>query len=273
MAKTPGLSERDIERRFEKGCGQGRLSDYKPFLTVQDVSSKGRSHRVLGAKTNRIHHLLSDLELAVFLSLDWSADVTDIREQYPLQRDNTVTLAAEAGICHPEMGGVNQVMTSDFLVDSPSWTHRKFAIQVKYASDVNDARTVEKLELERRYWKTLNIPWFLITDRDVSKDAVANIKWLTAVSMERPPTEDLQRYTQLFLRCIQEAPRKKLVTLAQQLDLDYSLEAGEALYWLRILLSQRYLLFDVKVPYQALMASDISANSSLVAEGGRRAAG
>ena len=41
--------------------------DYQPFVKVADISSLGRSHRVFGHKTKRTHHLISDLELAVFL--------------------------------------------------------------------------------------------------------------------------------------------------------------------------------------------------------------
>ena len=40
---------------------------YQPFVKVQDISSLGRSHRVFGHKSGRTHHLLSDLELSVFL--------------------------------------------------------------------------------------------------------------------------------------------------------------------------------------------------------------
>ena len=42
------------------------------WLTVRDLSSLGRSHRVYGHKTKRTHHLLSDLELAIFLILEWN---------------------------------------------------------------------------------------------------------------------------------------------------------------------------------------------------------
>ena len=51
--------------------------DYKPWLTVRDVPSLGRSHRIFGHKSQRTHHLLSDLELAVFLLLEWHPDTED----------------------------------------------------------------------------------------------------------------------------------------------------------------------------------------------------
>ena len=66
------LSEKLIEQRIKDGRGQGYGEKYQPWLRVQDVPSDGRSHRIFSHKTKRIHHLLSDLELATFLLFDWS---------------------------------------------------------------------------------------------------------------------------------------------------------------------------------------------------------
>ena len=71
MAKAnSSFSEVQIACRIKEGRGQGHGKDYIPWLTVQEVPSSGRSHRIYSHKTGRVHHLLSDLELAVFLSLD-----------------------------------------------------------------------------------------------------------------------------------------------------------------------------------------------------------
>ena len=59
-----GLTQAQIDRRLKDGRGQGQGADYKPFIYTRDVSSQGRSHRLPGSKTRRLHHLLSDLELA-----------------------------------------------------------------------------------------------------------------------------------------------------------------------------------------------------------------
>lgn len=72
------------------------------------------------------------------------------------------------------MGGYTQIMSSDFVVDLfvPSGPKR-LAIQVKASSDLKDARTVEKLELERRYWKKKGISLYLLTEKQIPK-TVAN---------------------------------------------------------------------------------------------------
>ena len=82
MAKRRyGLDEDKIARFAKEGRGQGHGADYRPWLTIQDVSSRGLSSRIKSEKTGRDHHLLSDVETDTFLMLDWSDVVTDIREQ------------------------------------------------------------------------------------------------------------------------------------------------------------------------------------------------
>ncbi|EPH2679678.1 TnsA endonuclease N-terminal domain-containing protein [Enterobacter cloacae] len=148
MAKAnSSFSEVQIARRIKEGRGQGHGKDYIPWLTVQEVPSSGRSHRIYSHKTGRVHHLLSDLELAVFLSLEWESSVLDIREQFPLLPSDTRQIAIDSGIKHPVIRGVDQVMSTDFLVDCKDGPFEQFAIQVKPAAALQDERTLEKLEL------------------------------------------------------------------------------------------------------------------------------
>ncbi|WP_272152364.1 TnsA endonuclease N-terminal domain-containing protein [Vibrio parahaemolyticus] len=159
MAKSKYvLTEKQIIKRINEGRGTGRLSDYKSWLYVNEVPSEGRSRRAYSHLTGRIHHVLSDLEFAVFLLLDHNPAVTDIREQFPLNRDDTLNISEEGQLWHPSQGGVNLVMSSDFLVNTASKTQPKFAIQAKHSKDLKDPRTIEKLEIERRYWQLKKSP-------------------------------------------------------------------------------------------------------------------
>lgn len=85
-------TELQSQKWLREGRGGGHGSDYKPWLTVRDLPSEGRSHRVFGHNSQRTHHLLSDLELAVFLLLEWNISTVDIREQFPLRLEDTVVV-------------------------------------------------------------------------------------------------------------------------------------------------------------------------------------
>ena len=128
-------SETTFRRWFKEGRGSGKGRDYKPWLTVRDLPSQGRSHRVFGHKSQRTHHLFSDLELAIFLILEWQSDILEIREQFPLQRDLTLELAEKHGISHPSVAGVPQYLSSDFLVNTSRPDIPKFALQAKYSTE------------------------------------------------------------------------------------------------------------------------------------------
>jgi hypothetical protein len=68
MSKRPRAV--DYEKRWSQGQGQGSEASYQPWLRIQDVASKGKSSRPKGWKTQRIHHLLSDLESKFFHVLE-----------------------------------------------------------------------------------------------------------------------------------------------------------------------------------------------------------
>ncbi len=120
--------------------------------------------------------MLSDIELAVFLLLEWHQDVVQIREQFPLGVEATLQIAEESGIEHPSVSGVKQYMSSDFIVNSQDPKQPKFVLQAKQSEALDDARTIEKFELERRYWQLKEVPWFLITERDIPETVIKNIK-------------------------------------------------------------------------------------------------
>ncbi len=179
MVRHPSFfSENVIAQRIKSGRGQGQGAKYQPWLQIQDVPSDGRSHRIYSYKTKRVHHLLSDLELATFLMFDWSESVLDIREQFPLIRDDTRSIAQNEGIKHPSVRGVDQVMTTDFLIDAKEPFQKQFAVQVKYGESFRDERTIEKLDLERCYWRQKGIPWVAIIEQDIDIVIKKNIEWL-----------------------------------------------------------------------------------------------
>src|SRR5262245_57707894 len=116
MGRTYG--KMNVEKRLKEGFGQGRGKTYKPWLVVQSFSSLGYVNRVLGWKTGREHHLMSEIELNFFFILEWSTRVVDIREQFPLLPvEETMAIAQALRIRHPTDTRTKQplVLTTDFL--------------------------------------------------------------------------------------------------------------------------------------------------------------
>ncbi len=254
------LAERVIANRFKEGRGSGSGRDYLPFITVHDFPSTGRVHRLPSSTVGRVHHLLSDLEHQVFCELDWHSSVIDIREQFPIAREDSRAIADKLGIAHPSFGGVDQVVTTDFIVDlNENEKFSRKAISVKYADELNDARVIEKLELERSYWLEKDIPFYIVTEREISKTLIENIKWvrpfLTSCNLN---SSELREYFLIFSEIILYYPNQKISAITKKLDNDYNVELGSHLSVLRHLLAQRAFIFDMmNISVKNLLCQDL----------------
>ena len=222
------------------------------------MSSEGRSHRVFGHKSQRTHHLLSDLELSAFLLLEWHSSTIDIREQYPLDLEHTLEIAESIRIPHPKLGKHNQIMTSDFLVDTNNSKSPKFAVQVKYSNALNDPRTIEKIEIERQYWKKQNVPFYIFTEHQVPLIVSQNIQWLySSLSTLELNGQDTLHKLNFYSDIFKNNKSKKINELARFIDQKYQFEMGRSLREIRDLLAQRYFTFDLNISFKDLKTDHI----------------
>lgn len=160
-------TEKRIAKLRKEGRGSGIGAEYVPWIKVADFSSRGRVHRRHSHKIGRAVHLLSDIEEDVFLKFEADDAVIDIREQFPIPRSETMAIADRLGFRHPKAHGVFTVMTTDMLVDFRGG--RRLAVSVKSGTDLDHARTLEKLEIEREYWTAKGVEWVLMLESAVSK--------------------------------------------------------------------------------------------------------
>lgn len=243
-------------RQIADGWGQGRGAEYKPGLRIQDVPSRGLSTRILGWKTNREHHLLSKLELLFFYLLEWSLIVCDIREQYPLDLNETLDIAKRLGIRHPTNPHTRQpvVMTTDFLIAvRKSVGIEERARTIKYAKELSSLRVIEKFEIERLYWERRDINWGIVTEREINIATATNIKWVH-------PYKDVQALMPITLGTVVDveyllAPKVVIANaplrdLASKSDEDLGLIAGSSLAVIRYLIATRTWLINMDQPIQ-----------------------
>lgn len=246
------IDENKIERFRKEGRGFGRLADYKPWLTIQDVPSIGRVHRLVGLKTGRIHHLLSDIERDVFYLFDWQDAVCDIREQFPLDREATLRIAERLGVRHPCDPASRSpiVMTTDLLVDV---TNRgkvtSVARSVKPADELDKPRVLEKLEIERLYWAEQGVEWGIVTKNDIPAMLVTNIGWCHSFAdvshLAQPYAGYFDEKAILIIREIKENPKLPLQRFCTDIDTRLALNLGTAFLLVRHLLASRQLFCDM----------------------------
>ena len=254
MANSRALIDRSTIERFRKeGRGQGTLQDYKPWLTVRDVPSRGKSSRDKGWKTGRTHHFLSTLELLYYFILEWSRMVTDIREQYPLLPiDDTLAIADSFGIKHPTHPKTKEpvVLTTDFYIslrnENGSFEHAR---TVKYAKDLSDRRTLEKLEIERRYWEVREIDWGIVTEHEIPTELAKNVDFLhDAWHLPKYiPEKSISPIAELLTHLVveQHQPLNELTAIS---DKQLGLKGGTSLKVAYYLLATRQWRIDMNIP-------------------------
>lgn len=258
MAKHKyGFDEAKIARFHKEGRGLGVGKEYKPWLTIQDVPSLGRSSRLPGATTGRLHHLLSDIESAAFLLFDWEVTVTDIREQFPLDRDETRSIAAEMGVAHPKdpKSRVDIVMTTDLLVDvTRNGGPQSLARAVKPFAELGERRTLEKLEIERRYWRRRGADWRLITEREYLKQRIQNLRWMgemrSLAHLNAPHASYWEDRCSRVLLVLKASRGQAIDTVFGQLEQVHGFASGEALTALRHLLATKQIHMDMDAEFR-----------------------
>lgn len=282
MAKRRySFDENKLARFLKEGRGQGCGKDYRPWLTIQDVSSLGRSSRIHSRKTGREHHLLSDIETALFLLLDWSDSVTDIREQFPLDRDETRRIATDMGVRHPAdaQSRTDIVMTTDFVVNVRSGdTITVAARSVKPASELDKVRTLEKQEIERRYWHVKGVDWGLVTDLDLPAQRIKNLRWLHEMQslqhMTAPHPDYWNDRCGKFLACLPQATGMSTKQFVRLLESTQGFAIGEALTVIRHLAANKRIGIDLdaKFDMQVRVDSFSIAASKVMAQPSRKIA-
>ena len=240
------------ERKIQQGRGYGEGPDYTPWIFTHEVPSLGLSSNPKSYKCRREMHLLSDLEFRFFLVAEYSPIVSDIREQFPLlDIDETIAIAKQHGIKHPIDPGSREekVMTTDFLltfVDGHEPLYQAIAVKSSQSKDnkqsasnnsLTGKRTLEKLEIERLFWEKRDIPWKIITERDVSDAVFRNLKnyhgnYVLRDAVPEQKLAAISAWLETQIRSKQKALREITTECDQHFDLEHGI--GLHIVWNRL---------------------------------------
>ncbi len=237
------------ESYMRDGRGRGSGSGYAPWVYIQDFASRGIVSRVKGRTTGRVHHLMSNNELAYFYMLDWSEIVTDIREQYPLlDLGCAIKVAQESGIKYPidNISGYPYVMTCDFMITTVAGLRAR---TIKMTSELGNCRTLEKLEIERRYWLEHDVDWKIVTEHDILFQQAKNIEWLyTAQDFDFGSSNNLKRAQDTLLQLLLYG-RYSVLEATKIVESTYLLHVGMGLQLFKQLVLNREISINLGEPF------------------------
>jgi hypothetical protein len=203
--RAKGMTHKKLYQQIRLGYGQGHGSSYEPWLRLRRKNPSPKSNQVLTwlPPLNRVAHFFSRGEYHTALLLLWLY-VLDLREQYPLwplRHPHPLTgapgtehlqlayarglleIAQEAGIDHGHEIGSRQpyVATMDIVVTVPGEGAPKLAAFSSKPFDDADTevkwRTLERLELERRYAIAIDAPYHVSGSALVPLGVAGNLEW------------------------------------------------------------------------------------------------
>lgn len=258
-------TQADVDRCVAEGHGSGEREAYKPWLRVQDVPSRGRSRKVAGIKVDRTYHVISDIEYRYLNILEFSEEVVDIREQFPLLPNESARAIAEGlGIAYPRFVGttVPFVMTTDFVltVRDTGGSTRLAARTVKPDLESIDPKSIkrmlEKLELERAIWASQGVvDWALVTPEPMGTILPKNLEFIRGgadrfLHLDTQQREDFALHLEYFWS-LERTLSSVIRSAARAMSLPYP----EAISLFKNLAWNKLITFDIRCTELKLTAS------------------
>lgn len=167
MSRKPSEKTKEKEHR-----GEGEGASYIPWIKAAEFNSQGTASNIVDWKHGRTIELLSQGEKWLYLILRWNDKVIDIREQYPLDIDETNRIADDLGIKRVDNGLIH--MTTDLLVTLNDGSLRAYSVKPNRES--MKGRTCEKLAIEKAYWEARSIKWRNVFKEDLNRIYAKNIE-------------------------------------------------------------------------------------------------
>lgn len=249
------ITPNTIKRKTAQQRGLGRLADYKAWNTIQDTASNSLVTRIKGWKTGRIHQIFSPLQLQFFFLLEWSSEVVDIREQFPLDQAETAAIAHDIGNSKlAEQISAGIFICLDFLITVKNKIGTKeVARTVVNSKLLNNKNFIEKLEIQRRYWAFRNTDWGIVTEKEINSTIVKNIEWVHSALdenyLEPLSGEQIKQAESLLIPKIQKQ-NSTLREICSACDENLNLAAGSALSVVRYLIANKRIEADMTVRIQ-----------------------
>ena len=249
-------TEAKFQRLIKEGRGQGELADYRPWIEIQTYRSQGRSSRVMGWKTGRIHHFLSDNELRYFYLLDFEDAVIDIREHFPLlDLKEVLNDMSDIDLAkyRDKESGTPHVFTTTFLITLQDSNGEPYHVarNMKQSHELEKSRTLERFEILRRYFKRKEIDWGMVTQKELPMARVKNIEWIHDAKNLDGKTgitdgELVRLIVLLREQLIGNAEPIRAMTSAY--DRQLNLESGSGLLFFRHLLATKAIEVNMNKP-------------------------
>jgi len=188
--------------------------------------------------------------------LEWEDTVIDIREHFPLlDVQDTIKEKADLrfDLFTDKDSGVPYVINTNFLITlkNSNGSNLYFARTVKMVSELEKKKTLERLEIERRYWAAKGVDWGIVTQKEISNTFAKNIEWVHPSLysyQERGFSQEEMIYMSSVLieRLIDNTHSIRKITA--DFDKEFNYESGIGLFVFKFLVASKQIDIDMMNP-------------------------
>jgi hypothetical protein len=250
-----------LAKLLEQGYGQGEGKDYKPFLDVIRVPSKGRVSRIKGWKTNRVHHFLTDSETRYFYLLDYGGfegfQILDIREHYPLiEGMNEILPTLDEQLIKRmfnQKSGEPMVLVTTFLITlkNADGDISYYARSIKDYRQLDNSQVIERFEIMNRYFKLREIDYGIITNKEIPIVPAKNIEFIHSsyhLGEYGFKKEEETIYRDYLLKLITDSQANTVKEVVNKFDNELNTENGTGLLLYKHLLARKVVKINMNKP-------------------------
>lgn len=227
------------------------MEQYLSAYKINDFSSLGRVARMYSKKTQRIHHLLSDLQFRTFLLLEWEEKVINIIENYRLV-DVELVIDGEILELYKKMKKINElnILTCSFMITviNDKGKQVNIALLVKHERNINRNLTSMRMQILDSYFRAKEIPFQVIKENQICKMSCNNILWIKEgekINNEQKVfcDEDLIFFYEYLNGANLSLP---ISTILTEYERKTQICKGYGIILLRISVAQRLIIMDFK---------------------------
>lgn len=149
--------------------------------------------------------------------------------------------------------GFPYVISTNFLITlkNNDGSNLYIARAVKMASDLEKKRTLEKLEVEHRYWSAKNINFGILTQRQISNIFSKNVEWvhpsLYSYQERGFSQEDMLYMSDVLIERLVDSTHS-IRKITSDFDKEFNYESGTGLFVFKFLIASKQIDIDMMSP-------------------------
>ena len=195
--------------------------------------------------------------------LEWEDTVIDIREHFPvLDIEDTIKDRDDLRfeIFTDKDSGVPYVINTNFLITlkNTNGSISYLARTVKMASDLEKKKTLERLEIERRYWIAKGIDWGIVTQKEISNVFAKNIEWvhpsLYSYQERGFSKEEIIYMGGVLIERLEDSTHS-IRKITADFDKEFNYESGTGLFVFKFLVASKQIYIDMTKPIDINVAN------------------